>query len=158
MQRERESVRLAQLPCLARGNLPCSTSHVLPRRVVAVSAQAGARRGAAAGSDSSSDDGDDSSSSSSSASSSASSSGYSEEDISECLEKPSERVLRVARVLAGRDKEAAAALAGSRLTAELAALGFAVHLVGELGAGYEWPHTDAGFNTAYYSLAPPPMR
>jgi hypothetical protein len=120
--------------------------------------QAG-RRAAAAGaasiSSSSSDDdggGDDDGGSSST----SSSSGYSEDDSGACLEKPSERVLAIARILAGRDKEGAAALPGPRLAAEAAALGFAVHLVGDGGAGYEWPHTDAGFNTLFYSIAPPP--
>eukprot|EP00775_Hariotina_reticulata_P010863 gene10863-11017_t len=42
------------------------------------------------------------------------------------------------------------------IASQLPELGFAVHLVGEGGAGYEWPVVDA-HNTAIYSIAPPPM-
>jgi hypothetical protein len=63
-------------------------------------------------------------------------------------------VLKVAKVLSGTDKKAIAQVA-----AEAAGLGFATHLVGEGGAGYEWPQqADSGFDVSYFSIAPPPMR
>jgi hypothetical protein len=116
--------------------------------------QAARRRSRASGAGSSSSsgsssededsDGDETTSSSSSFGASAGAS----------LEKPSAQVLKVAKVLAGHDKKAISSIA-----AEVAALGFVTHLVGEGGAGYEWPQTDAGFDVAYFfSIAPPPMR
>lgn len=69
------------------------------------------------------------------------------------LEKPSVQVLRVAKVLAGQD-----AKAKNQIAAEVKGLGFATHLVGEGGAGYEWPQADLGFDVAFFSVAPPPMR
>ena len=69
------------------------------------------------------------------------------------LEKPSAAVLKVAKVLASHDKKAI-----SQIAAEAQGLGFATQLVGEGGAGYEWPQTDTGFDQAFFSIAPPPMR
>jgi hypothetical protein len=69
------------------------------------------------------------------------------------LEKPSAAVLKVAKVLASHDKKAI-----SQIAAEAQGLGFAMQLVGEGGAGYEWPQTDTGFDQAFFSIAPPPMR
>jgi hypothetical protein len=62
-------------------------------------------------------------------------------------------VLKVAKVLAGLDKKAI-----SQVAAEAQGLGFATHLVGDGGAGYEWPQSDSGFDVSYFSIAPPPMR
>lgn len=62
-------------------------------------------------------------------------------------------MLKVAKVLAGTDKKAIAQVA-----AEAQGLGFATHLVGEGGAGYEWPQTDSGFDVSFFSIASPPMR
>jgi hypothetical protein len=72
---------------------------------------------------------------------------------SSSLEKPPAAVLKVAAVLGGHDKAAI-----SQVAAEAQGLGFATHLVGEVGAGYEWPQTDCGYDVAYFSIAPPPMR
>jgi hypothetical protein len=62
-------------------------------------------------------------------------------------------VLKVAKVLAGQDKNAI-----SQIAAEVQGLGFATRLVGNGGAGYEWPQSDSGFDVSYFSIAPPPMR
>jgi len=111
------------------------------------------RSGAAgsASSSSSSSSSDDGSSDDEDATSSSSSFGASGAGSS--LEKPSAQVARVAKVLAGHDKNAK-----TQVAAEVQGLGFATHLVGEGGAGYEWPQGDAGFDPAYFSIAPPPMR
>jgi hypothetical protein len=67
------------------------------------------------------------------------------------MEKPSALAIKAAQVLAGGDKDQKAQIAG-----QVSELGFAVHLVGEGGAGYEWPLTD-GYSAELYSIAPPPM-
>jgi hypothetical protein len=66
------------------------------------------------------------------------------------MEKPSALAIKAAQVLAGGDKDQKAQIAG-----QVSELGFAVHLVGEGGAGYEWV-TD-GYSAELYSIAPPPM-
>eukprot|EP00878_Enallax_costatus_P018338 GHUV01019301.1.p1 GENE.GHUV01019301.1~~GHUV01019301.1.p1 ORF type:complete len:732 (+),score=248.43 GHUV01019301.1:153-2348(+) len=68
------------------------------------------------------------------------------------MEKPSSLALRAAQVLGGGDKDQRAQIAG-----QVSELGFAVHLVGEGGAGYEWPVSDQ-YSPLLYSIAPPPMR
>lgn len=68
------------------------------------------------------------------------------------MEKPSALAIKAAQVLAAGDKDQKAQIAG-----EVSELGFAVRLVGEGGAGYEWPSTD-GYSKELYSIAPPPMR
>lgn len=55
-------------------------------------------------------------------------------------------------MLGGGDKDQRAQLAG-----QVSELGFAVDLVGEAGAGYEWPGGDQ-YSSLIYSIAPPPMR
>lgn len=62
-------------------------------------------------------------------------------------------MLKVAKVLSGHDKKAI-----SQVAAEAQGLGFATGLVGEGGAGYEWPQADTGFDVSFFSIAPPPMR
>lgn len=68
------------------------------------------------------------------------------------MEKPSDLALKAAQVLAAGDKDQRAQMAG-----QVSELGFAVHLVGEGGAGYEWSVTDR-FSSVVHSIAPPPMR
>lgn len=106
------------------------------------------RSGPAASSSSSSSSDEDSDDETSSSSSSFDATGG-----SSSLEKPSPSVLIVAAVLAGHDKAAI-----SQVAAEIHGLGFATHLVGEGGAGYEWPQAECGYDVSYYSIAPPPMR
>lgn len=108
------------------------------------------RRSAA--SDSSDDESSSSSASSSEDESSSSSSLDFGDSAGKSMEKPSALALKAAQVLAGNDKDQKAQIAG-----QVSELGFAVHLVGEGGAGYEWPGTDR-FSAVVYSVAPPPMR
>lgn len=139
-------------------NSPCSAvphAHcVLLPVCVSLCARAQARRSSRPGPDSDSSSSSSSSSSDEDSDDDASSSSSSfDASGGSSLEKPSAAVLKVAKVLASADKKAI-----SQIAAEAQGLGFATQLVGEGGAGYEWPQTDTGFDPAFFSIAPPPMR
>uniref|UniRef100_A0A383VLX2 Translation initiation factor eIF2B subunit epsilon n=1 Tax=Tetradesmus obliquus TaxID=3088 RepID=A0A383VLX2_TETOB len=104
-----------------------------------------------AASDSESSSSSSSSDSDSSSEESSSSSTFGDTLGVKSMEKPSALAVKAAQVLAGNDKDQKAQIAG-----QVSELGFAVHLVGEGGAGYEWPMTD-GYSAELYSIAPPPM-